>query len=247
MKVVNVAAVATVKNEADIVGATLAHLYSQGVARIYIADASTDGTRDVLAEHPVRVFNDTEDCHRQPWWIARLAGIAFEDGADWVIPFDADEFWCPTSRDVHLYDVFANVDDTVGKLYARMFHHYSWDEKETKPKPFPKVAFRAFPDVKVSNGNHEADVPGAAAHGLLEVRELQYRSEDHFVRKVRERNATLDPSLPEGEGGHHNRFAGLTDTELRQWWREEHPFWGNARNPVHDPIPSRFQACIQAS
>lgn len=231
------AAVCTSFNEADIIGATLTHLYEQGVANVYIADASTDGTRDVLAQFPCKVFDDTEPVHRQPYWTARLAQLAFEDGATWVIPWDCDEFWVAPGRT--LAEAFDSVSADVGKLYAEMFHHYTWDMKEAKPKPFRKVAFRAQPNVTVANGNHEATVPGEAAYGLLEVRELQYRSEDHFVRKVRERNATLDPSLPRGEGQHHMQFANLTDDEIREWWRAEHPFWGAAREPVYDPIPVR--------
>lgn len=228
-------------NEADIIAATLSHLYAEGVANIYIADASTDGTRDALSEFPCRVFDDTEPFHRQPYWIGRLAQMAFEDGADWVIPFDADEFWLPTSRDVTLAECFSHVDSGVGKLYAQMFHHYTWDLRERNPKPFPKVAFRPGPNVTVKNGNHEADVPGNSVHGLIEIRELQYRGEDHFVRKIRERCATLDPSLPSTEGEHHTKWRNSTDDDIRVWWRERQPFWGPQRNIVEDPIPSRFK------
>lgn len=235
-----IAAVCTTLNEADIIGATLAHLYAEGVGNVYIADKSTDGTRDVLAQFPCRVYDDNEPCHRQPYWTAKLAQQAFEDGADWVIPFDADEFWiAPGST---LADVFSLVPANVGKLYAQMFHHYDWEWKEAKPKPFPKVAFRAAAGVQVNNGNHEATVAGEAVHGLLEIRELQYRSEDHFVRKVRERCATLDPSLPDTEGQHHTRFRHSTDEEIREWWRGNHPFWGARREPVYDPIPVRARA-----
>lgn len=230
-----ISAVCTTFNEADIIGLTLTHLYNEGVANVYIADASTDATREVLSKFPCRVYDDHESCHRQPYWIGRLAQLAYDDGATWVIPFDADEFWiAPGST---LAEALAAVPENVTKLYAQMFHHYTWDLKEAKPKPFPKVAFRARDGVVVRNGNHEADVPGDTLRGVLEVRELQYRSEDHFLRKVRERCATLDPSLPSGEGEHQTRFAAMTDEQVREWWRAEHPFWGAQRDTVHDPIP----------
>ena len=244
---VRLAAVATVKNEADIVGATLAHLYDQGVGNVYIYDGmSTDGTRDVLAQFPCKVFDDPAPYHRQPELTTELARLAFDDCADWVIPWDADEFWCPTEPGLTLAEVFDDVPADVGKLYAPMFHHYTWTLKETKPKPFPKVAFRAAADVVVKNGNHEAAVAGNSLRGLLEVRELQYRGEDHFVRKVRERNATLDPSLPAGEGQHHMKFHGMPDDQLRQWWRSSQAFWGPQRDVVEDPIPSRFKVGVCA-
>ena len=238
---VRLAAVSTVLNEADIIGATLGHLYDQGVGNVYIADGmSTDGTRDVLAPFPCKVYDDTEPFHRQPWWISKLATQAFEDGADFVIPFDADEWWIATTH-ATLAEAFATVGDDIGKIVAPMFHHYTWNLKETKPKPFPKVAFRAYPHLVIGNGNHSVDVPGGTLYDLIEVRELQYRGEDHFVRKVRERNATLDPSLPAGEGQHHMKFHGMPDDQLRQWWRSSQAFWGPQRDVVEDPIPSRFK------
>lgn len=241
-----IAACSTVLNEADVVGATVGHLYEQGVSNVYIADGmSTDGTRDVLSQFPCKVFDDDSPIHRQPYWISRLAELAFEDGCDFVIPFDADEWWVATQHD-NLHEAFSAVPADVSKLYATMYHHYTWDEREQNPKPFPKVAFRAAHHIKVSNGNHDVKVSGGSQHGWLEVRELQYRGEEHFVRKVRERNATLDPSLPSSEGGHHNRFATYTDDELREWWRQENPFWGPARTVVHDPIPSKFKVGVRA-
>lgn len=246
---VRLAAVTTCLNEADIIGATLAHLYEQGVGNVYVYDGmSTDGTRDVLSQFPCKVFDDDSPVHRQPALMSELAHRAYEDGADFILPVDSDEFWCATTGGT-LADVFATVDDEVGKLYAPMFHHYTWDERELTAKPWPKVAFRAYPNVVIKNGNHEVDVPGRSLNGLLEIRELQYRGEDHFVRKVRERCNTLDPSLPDHEGTHHTRFRAMTDDEIRVWWRADNPFWGDRRNIVVDPIPSKFRVgqCTTAS
>ena len=229
-----IVAVSTTKNEADIVGFTVAHLLDQGVDRVLVADASTDGTRDVLAGfHQVTVYDDTDPYHQQPKWVSRLAHDAYELGADWVLPVDADEFWCGIS-DLH------SLDAGVGKVVVPMWHHYTWELREAKRKPMSKVAFRACPYPVVANGNHDVSVPGGSVEAL-EIRELQYRGVDHFIRKVRERNATIDPSLPGSEGGHHSRFADFTDEQLRDWWNADTPFWGASRDVVHDPIPSRFK------
>ena len=228
------AAVLTVKNEADIIGANLTHLYTEGVANIYIADGmSTDGTRDVLAGFPCKVYDDDSPIHRQPYWSTRLAQEAYDDGCDWVLAVDADEFWyAPSGR--LIVEELATVPDHVVKVYAPMWQHLDYDYREPDPKPLPKVAFRAGDGVWVANGNHEAATTGASSVGLLAIREIQYRGFEHFCRKIEERCATLDPSLPSYEGTHH--------TQYRDWSKEQlEPVWEKlvARATVYDPIPLR--------
>lgn len=228
-----VAAVATTFNEADIIGATLTHLYSEGVANVYIADASTDGTRDILSGFPCRVYIDSEDYHRQPYWIALLAQKAYEDGADWVIPFDADEFvYSPSGASIA--EALATVDESIGKLTMQMFQHLDFNYREPQPKPLRKVAFRATSEVRIANGNHDATISGGTLDGVLAIREIQYRGFEHFCRKIVERNATIDPALPYSEGTHHKQYAGWTKEQLE-------PVWADmvARATVLDPIPVR--------
>jgi glycosyltransferase involved in cell wall biosynthesis len=212
-----IAAVATVMNEADIIEASVTHLLEQGVELVLIADASTDGTKDILAGLPVTVIDDTESFHRQPWWIDRLACQAQAAGADWVIPFDADEFWIATDRRT-LAEVFAEQPAEVGVLQATMWQHHDFVRRELNPKPLPKVAYRPG-GVAVTEGNHAVrGAAGSTVAGLLEVRELQYRSFEHFCRKITERNATIDPALSASHGWHHKRLAGHSVDELREVW-----------------------------
>jgi glycosyltransferase involved in cell wall biosynthesis len=231
---VRLAAVATVKNEADIIGATVAHLLEQGIGSIYIYDGmSTDGTRDVLARFPVKVYDDTSPIHRQPALTSELAHMAYAHGADWVIPFDADEFWvAPEST---LAEAFASVGPDVGVLEAVMFQYINFDYREPPPKPLSKVAFRATDGATVGNGNHSVSgVAGATLRGVLEVCEVQYRGFEHFCRKIVDRNATLDPSLPPGEGTHHAQYHGWTKEQLEPVWQAMVD-----RATVLDPIPLR--------
>ena len=237
------AAVSTVWNEADIIGATLTHLYSEGVANVYIADGmSTDGTRDVLAQFPCKVYDDTEDCHRQPYWMNRLVLQASEDGADWVICFDADEFWyAPSGRT--LAETFDDIDATIiGKVYAKMWQHLDYELREPQPKTLPKVAVHAGAGITIANGNHEAVVPGGALHDMLAIREIQFRGFEHFCRKIRARCERLDPALPPGEGTHMTQFKGWTDEQLAPIWQS---FVDRAT--VHDPIPLRVAQCTPRS
>jgi hypothetical protein len=231
---VRIAAVSTVRNEADIVGDTVTHLLAEGVTDIYIADGmSTDGTRDVLRALPVNVYDDRETHHLQPYWIGRLADIAYDDGADWVLCVDADEFWyAPSGRTI--LEELTDVPAEVGKLYVRMWHHLDRYLREPNQKPLPKVAFRAGRGVEVANGNHEANPPGESREGVLAIREIQYRGFEHFCRKITERCATLDPRLPEGHGTHITQYRGWTKEQLLTEWETL-----VSRATVNDPIPCR--------
>lgn len=234
-----IAGVSTVRNEVDIIGDTLRHLFLEGVDRIYIADGrSDDGTRErykaVDHEFPDRlvVFDDDKPYHYQPFWVDKLAGIAASDGAEWIVPFDADEFWYATDRR-SLSEALHEVP-AVSKLWVTMYQHHGWDYREILPKPLPKVAYRWEPEARISNGNHDVTVSGATLGGVLELREIQYRSFEHFCRKIIERNTTINPTLGPDQGAHHKRLAGLPESELRSVWdaMQEVP-------TVYDPIPSR--------
>lgn len=226
-----IAAVTTTYNEADIIGLVVDHLYRQGVDRIYAADASDDPTSGILADRGVIVVEDPEPYHYQPRWIEHLSRMAGADGADWVIPFDADEFWCGTHGRT-IRDALATVPTNATKILATMWAHHDVENREVAPKPLPKVAFRAAGLVRVHEGNHDADLPGRVARDVLEVREIQYRGFDHFCRKAAERNRTIDPALGDQYGAHHKRLAGLDVEALRDVYDRM-----MSVGCVRDPIP----------
>lgn len=227
------AACLTIKDDGDIVGATMQHLYNEGVANIYVADGmSTDGTRDVLAAFPCKVYDDDSPIHRQPYWTTRLAREAFDDGCEWVLAVDADEFWCSPVGTLH--DTLAGLDPGFGTALAQMWQYIDYNYREPHPKPLPKVAFRATPGAQVANGNHAVTgVPGSVVGGLR-ICEIQFRDFEHFCRKIEARCATLDPSLPAGEGAHQTQYRGWTKEQLEPVWEQM-----VARATVFDPIPVR--------
>lgn len=231
-----IAAVSTVRNEADIVASTIRHLLAEGVDLVLVADGqSSDGTKDILEAlrketHRLSWYVDSLPYHRQPFWINWLAAEAASRGAAWVIPFDADEYWIAPGRT--LAEAINAQPEDVGVLCAPIFQHHDAEHRETTPKPFPKVAYRWCETARIRAGNHGVDgVPGREVWDVLQVREIQYRGFEHFVAKMRARNATIDPELPADAGWHHRRLADFTDQQLRAEWDAM-----CAVPTVHDPI-----------
>lgn len=218
-----IAAVTTTLDEADIIEATATCLLNGGVDLILAADSSTDGTGDILKRLGAEVTRVDESVHRQPYWMNRLAREAHDRGAEWIVPWDADEFWLGLD---HLKGLTENV------AVATLWHHLDFDRKVIPAESLPKVAYRWQPGAVIANGNHDVSIAGSRAN-VLEIRHLQYRGFDHFARKVSERVRTLDPVARErGDGAHHTRLDGATDGQLRAAWTEL-----EIRDSVYDPIP----------
>lgn len=87
-----------VRNEADVIRLSLLHHLGLGLDRILVIDnGSTDGTTDVLErlswDDPRIQWRPDPGPYQQSVALTALAREAFHQGADWVVPFDADEFW----------------------------------------------------------------------------------------------------------------------------------------------------------
>jgi hypothetical protein len=227
-----IAAVATIRNEVDIVGLTIPHLIAQGVELILVADASTDGTQDLYAQWPqVCVYSDHDTHHYQPHWINALTAKAAEQGADWVVPFDADEFW-GTEDGTPLARFLRWVPPEVGAITADCYQYVGMEYRQPDPGFWGKVAVRPSPTLLIANGNHSATgVAGAQVRGGLVVREVQFRSLAHLNEKSRDRVERLDPSLPVTDGAHQRVLDAMTPEGRRSAWEER-----VASATVYDPI-----------
>lgn len=164
-----------VRDEEDILDTHLGYHFAQGVDHVIVTDnLSADRSPEIIAQYQadgrVSVIREESDDYAQGEWVTRMARRAYRDqGADWVINSDADEFWWPLSGD--LKSTLAALPPEVGSLevsrydfvpvppdgrpfYARMVVRETESvNAHGNPLP-PKVCHRGHPEIEVSQGNH---------------------------------------------------------------------------------------------
>ena len=219
-------AVTMVKDEADIIERIVRQLFAQGVDGILVADnGSTDETLAILerlaSELPVFIAHDREPAYYQAVKMTLLSDWARQAGAEWIIPFDADELW------------FAPGDTLKGWLgrqeadvvSARLHNLYpsnlagGW-ALDRQPHLHTKVAFRAHPEARLTTGNHFVERPGKRTVGLHIVH-IPWRSYDQFARKVRNGAKALAlTDLAPDVGGHWRATGSLPDEALQALWTD---------------------------
>ncbi len=244
-------AVTMVRDEEDVIGYTLSHLLAEGVDHIIVSDnRSTDCTPRILqafeATNQVTVLQDEEVGYYQSEKMTRLAHMAYGMGADWVLPFDADELWY--SEEGTVAEVLADCDADVVK--ATEHKHWPTTSDPDQPNPFlampykeptpnrlAKVAFRASPTTMVHMGNHDVDSAGPTRIGdLLQMRHFPYRSFPQFCRKVKNgREAYQATNLHGGYGTHWRTMGAMSPQELHDQWMS----WVDKPGLVLDPAPVR--------
>lgn len=213
-------AIAMMKNEADIIRYSLAHMMAQGVDGIIIEDrGSTDGTA-VTAEEtalivnpqlPVIVRREKNTGYFQPEVMTRLAKLAGERGAEWIIPWDIDELWTAASGTVA--GALRRAEGSV--VHIRQFYYYSTvldDRREPNPfkrmrwrtsdfRPWSKCAFRYYPGVRVGHGAHSVSLPVTVDLNYeptndIVIHHFPVRSFDQMVSKVRTTAESFDLEYP---------------------------------------------------
>lgn len=232
-----------VRDEEDVIAANLEFHRSRGVEHAIVTDNdSRDSTREIVREYEregfVTVIEEPADDYRQQRWVNRMARLADERGADWVINSDADEFWWPREGD--LRTTLASVPPEAGVILA---HRHDFAPRPEDGRPFwarmtlryvesvtslgqplrPKVAHRAHPVVQMRMGNHdvlEPDLGERLDDGRIEIFHLPLRTYEQFENKI-VRGA---PALM--------RNPDLLSTSGRPW-RRLYKRWEQGKLPQH--------------
>lgn len=232
-----VAAVTMVKDEADIIKYTIEHLFAQGVDFVVVADnLSSDKTpkilHDLTMQYPnLAILQDNNPAYVQDEKMTMLAHYAAKTfDADWILPFDADEYWYWTGGT--LAEFFAAAQADI--ITATGWDHIATDDDDpTEPNPFKrirhrrqspqkmgKVAFRYHPQIWIDFGNHFVKGhPGINAKGL-NYRHFQYRTFEQMEMKVRNGRQAADiAQLHKMYAAHWRNLGSLNDEQLWHHWR----------------------------
>lgn len=250
-----------VKDEADVIEATVRHLLTQ-VDHVIVSDnASTDGTSDLLAQLPVDVLYDPVAGYYQAAKTTRLAMLALEQGHEWVVPCDADEIW---------YSVFGRLGDVLAAhtgidlVTAEMYDHVpSAEDDPAQLDPtvrigwrrrsrgaLPKVACRLEQGLRIKMGNHSARYARTASTSEwgITIRHFPYRSPEQFVRKAvngAAAYAAAGKDIPEGFGGHWRGYGKMVADHGEQaghdWFHRW--FWTDA--PPLPPLGCRDDPTVE--
>ena len=217
-----IAAVTMVKDEADIIEVTLRNMLTIA-ANIIVADnLSTDGTPEILRglerEFPSRlhVEIDSEPAYYQARKMSDMIRKAAEwYSPDWIIPFDADEMWIVDK------DELSGIPHAVDAVEATVQQYMLGERVDCQS--LPKVIVRGNGLVRVTQGNHAArrdDGPVRVGLSSAIVKHSPYRSEEQFIRKIRNGSAAYaaGKDIPEQYGRHWKFYGTMTDDELRKAW-----------------------------
>ncbi len=250
MRDLNIAMTLLVRNEGDIIADNIRFHHSQGVGRFIVMDnLSTDRTADMVrklsGKFDIQYIRQTQDDFNQSAWVTDMARRAVEDGADWVINSDADEFWVADGGDLRSF--LGGIHPDIGMVEVVRHNAVvsprqgSWTSASCHPRSdavfeqislnslgeplLPKVIHRASRDVVVAQGNHSVTgVPGALAKPEgIRILHYPYRSLAQYRDKIRDGGAAYlrNVHVPEEVGKTWRELHRLADGgAVDRFWQE---------------------------
>lgn len=138
--------VSMMRDEQDVAYDVIRHLAHEGLDGVLVADnLSTDdtvaGLLDAATDTGLRmeIIVDDEVGYWQSSKMTRLAQRAADWGADWIIPFDADEVWC-SSNGAPLATTLRNLNADIAD--AALVNHFATDRDSNDPCVFRRQLWR---------------------------------------------------------------------------------------------------------
>jgi len=119
---VHVVGLYLLRNEADIIETNLRHHFASVIDEAIVIDnGSTDGTIELVSglaeDMPIRLASEVGPMYQSDR-VTRMARFAVMQGADWVLPIDADEFWVAAGASFR--SVLEDTPAEVGALFVEL-------------------------------------------------------------------------------------------------------------------------------
>jgi len=228
-----VVGIARVRNEQDVILSVVDHMLDECDTVIVADNNSTDTTleilfklqawesRLILVNEPSFGFNQTETMN----WLANMVP------ADWIVPFDADEWWdAPGGISEALMALPSDVVATMAQMHDMVPQPGDPDGDPflsiTMTRPgslwagIGKVAFRPGQGRVLDRGNHRL-VDTGAVPGPLRIRHYPFRTKEQARAKLQHGSKSVaahesDPTI----GWHWRKWGSLSDVEFDDWWAE---------------------------
>ena len=223
-------AVTMVRNESVTLPVIIEHFHRQGISRVLVVNhLSTDETIESISSFGdfVQIAQYQHPAYEQRAVMTLASRFATECGANWIIPFDADEIWWPT-RGQTLAELLES--STADKIPAphydflppgnppESFSPENFHLRRIRANPMPKTAFRAHPKAIVSMGNHWAQRPGSSGDGLV-IAHYPYRTREQLRKKVKEGASAINVlGNSKGLGTHWQQWNAMSDEDFESFW-----------------------------
>lgn len=195
-----------VRDEEDILEYNIRYHLEHGVDHVIVTDnrsvdMSPDIVQSFVSQGVATYVLEPDDTYDQSKWVSRMAEMARNAGARWVMHSDADEFWMtpgsgslqkwfarqlwPNIVSASRHD-FICLEDDGTPFWQRMIYRKAQSTNPLgKPLP-PKIAHRAARGLVVAQGNHA--VSGFRWPRLraseLEILHFPLRSRAQYFRKI---------------------------------------------------------------